>query len=548
MVMRVSTEDDALPRIVPAGTRMPGAADAGAAIALGAVATLAAALAFVPIGAGNDQALFVYYAQRLLAGALPYLELWDNKNPGIFGFYAGAVGVFGPGWEGVRLACAVWLGLGAAMLALLGRTAAPGTRAAWIAVALAIGLTLLRADYKRIGQVEALAPVPLAALLWLCAIEPARDGARRLRWIAAGVAVGVVAALKLVLAPVAAAVMAVALAWRLGRREFGLGDAAAAIGLSLVGFVAVWAPILAYVAASGGFAEFRWTTLDYPRRALLEVEGQKPQRLLASLKWLAVTTAAMWPAAALCLLRLRGRWRGVDGLVAAACIAWLVVGLAMIATQRFSWWDTHMDLLIWPVALLAALGIVSRPVAVRIPGAVVGSDRLRVAVGVFAALGIALHAGRLARDAATDPDWPRPRAELAALGTAREVAARADAPCGTVYAIGDQAGVERATGLAQALPTHGLWFGAFLPAQAARLPGELAAARPDLVYLDRDERADFARRQPEVGAAIDGWLSEGYREVASDALGGVWWQRRTAPGDAAACPRAARFTIPSASR
>jgi hypothetical protein len=513
------------------------------ALTVAVVTAALAVLALWPVGAGNDQALFVHYARLIRDGATLYLDVWDNKQPGIFMWYAAAGALFGDGWPGARLAYALWLGAGAAVASAICRIAAPRSNAWLIAPVLTVGIALLRTDAERPAQVESLMGLPLSALLLLCLVEPATPAARRWRWIAAGALTGTVAAFKLVLAPVAATIIATGLLWRLARGDITLRRAFAAIGLTLVGFACVGVPILAGFQHRGALPEFLWTMFGYSSLALQQVEMQKPAMLVGALRWLAVTAGLLVPAAALYAWRtLRRRRAGPGTLVTAACIGWVVVGFGMIVLQRFSWWDTHMDLLAWPLGLLAALGI-ARPQA---PGYAMRTDRgLSRLVLALAAFAVLFHAVRFGMTLAGDADWPKPRVEIEALATARQVAAAADAPCGTVYAIGDQAGVERATGLRQALPTHGLWFGAFLPAQAQRLPGELQAARPDLVYFDGNERRDFLRRFPAQAAAIDAWLERDYARRARDGFDGQWWQRRLGPDDAATCPPPARFTIPA---
>jgi hypothetical protein len=157
---------------------------------------------------------------------------------------------------------------------------------------------------------------------------------------------------------------------------------------------------------------------------------------------------------------------------------------------------------------------------------------------------MAVHGARFLQAASGSPDWPRPAIEREALETAHTVMAASITPCGTIYAIGDQAGVERETGLRQAIATHGLWFGAFLPSQVRRLPAELESARPDLVYLDGAERRDFAAGYPAQALEIERWLARDYTPDAVDALQGQWWQRRRSPQDATDCPMAQRFAIP----
>lgn len=522
-------------RLAAAGWR-----DALTACAVALLTALAAAALLAPIPAGNDQALFVHYGELIRHGAALYGDYWDNKQPGIFGFYALAGALFGDGWPAARLLYALWLGAAAGVTTLVARRVAPDT-ATWMLVPLlTVGVAMLRTTIGRPAQVESLTALPLAVLLWAIVAEPRSGSGRMLRWVAAGTATGVVASLKLVLAPVAAVLIAVGLGWRLLRRDLTPRAAIVAGAITLAGFALVWLPILGWIAAMGTLAEFRWTMLDYPRLALAHVDPQDPARVVWALRWLAVSVALMVPAGALYAWRALRDPRSREALASAACIAWVVVGLIMFATQRFSWWDTHMDLVTWPFGLLAALGVGAWLKPVSTPGAWRGVAALAVA-GV--ALNVVVHAGRLAHERISDPDWPDARATRDALSLARDLPRRVTAPCGTVFAIGDAAGVERATGLRQALPTHGLWFGAFLPEQTRRLPAELVEARPDLLYVDHDEGRRIAARHPEQSLAIDAWLASSYRPLVDDALGGRWYQRRVEPGEPA-CPAPTRFRIP----
>ncbi len=543
--MKRVVDPDAGGTIGAAPARTSVARDAVAALSVAVVVAVLSAIALSPVPAGNDQALFVYYAERLRAGAMLYTDVWDNKQPGIFGFYALAGALFGGDWPAARLLFAIWLGAGAGMLAWIARLVAPGTAAWLLAPVLTAGLTLLRMSVDRPAQVESLTGLPLAALLLLAVAEPAGRLGRALRWLAVGALTGCVALLKLVLAPVPAAIVACALGWRLARRDLDLRASIGAGMLTLVGFAVVWTPVLVWVVVNEAWAEFRWTMLDYPRLALVQVEMQDPVRIVGALRFLAITIGLMLPAAAWYSWRALREPRSMAALATLSCIAWVLVGLLMFLTQRFSWWDTHMDLVTWPVGLLAALGV---PALARtfMRGRVPLRWTAAALLGAVA-LNLAMHGGRFAYKVAADPEWPGPSIERDAIVLAREVAATAQAPCGTVYAIGDQAGVERATGLRQAIATHGLWFGAFLPAQADRLPGELKAARPDLVYYDGMERLDFARKFPRAAAALDAWLASDYVPLREDAIGGRWWQRRVAPDDATSCPPAPRFTVPAAS-
>ena len=544
-------------------------ADWRASATVGLAASLLALLALWPIGPGNDQALFVYYARAMRDGATLYADLWDNKPPGIFAFYVGAAALFGEGWGAVRLAFALWLGLGAGAIAALCRVVAPGRMVWLLAPALTVGLALLRLDTERPAQVESLLPTLLAILMLLIVLEPASSVARSLRWIGAGLLVGMVAAFKPVLVPVALSLCAAGLGWRMVRGELSMRTGMLTVGLGIGGAALALLPIAVWVERHLVIREFLWTMLRYPQLALIEVPMQQPAMLVAALRWLAVSCGLLLPAAALFAWRAQtgegfgqaseeglsdggseggtesnsARRPSVAALVAMMSIAWLVSGLAMILMQRFSWWDTHMDLVVWPIGLMAAFGIDLKPSRNRSRPTVwlrAGQLASLLAVGAMV-----VHGARFLQAAGRSSDWPRPAIEREALETAHTVVAASLTPCGTVYAIGDQAGVERETGLRQAIATHGLWFGAFLPSQVRRLPAELAAASPDLVYVDGAERRDLATRYPAQALAIDDWLARDYLPGAIDALQGQWWQRRITPQAMTACPVARRFTIPA---
>lgn len=58
---------------------------------------------------GRDQATYCYIGQRLLEGKRLYLDLWDNKPPGIFYFYALIVKIFGTAMWSVGVVDILWL-------------------------------------------------------------------------------------------------------------------------------------------------------------------------------------------------------------------------------------------------------------------------------------------------------------------------------------------------------------------------------------------------------------------------------------------------------
>lgn len=524
-------------RRAPAGwTRRFAATSAGRWALAFAVALMLVpiALAFRP---GTDQILFLDYAAEMLGGARLYVDLWDNKQPGVFALYAAMQALFGLGWSNVLTGYAAWMCAAAATAALACRLAVP-TGPAWLlAVPFTLGVTWLRGNHDQIAQIEEWVALPLAAILLLAARGEAPGEPARLRWLAIGVLAGVVSLLKLVLAPVAVAIAAAAVVPRRQAEGLAAPRLLVALAWAAAGVALAWSPALAWFAATGAWDAFWWTTFDYPRLAVGATERAPLHRLGASFVWLAKATVPLLPAIALALLAAWRAPRTPLACVVAGALAWWVAGVVMIVAQKFSWWAYHMPLLIWPMGVLAAIGC-----ALPWSGPRVARRATRAACAI-AVSGLTLYGLHLGWKWTRGEDWPYPRRDQSVMDTAREVARTATLVCGTSVAIGDQNGLQNATGLKRAMSTNAVFWGAFLPEQNRRLPDELQAARPDLVFMDADQRNDLERFHPEVLARIEAWLARDYVPRTTDALQGRWWERAPAARDVP-CPARAPFVIP----
>ena len=509
------------------------------------LASAAMTLLVWPIGAalGSDQALFMAMAEAIRSGATLYVDVWDNKQPGIFWLYAIAGELFGDGWTGLRVLYSLWLATAATLLSAALLVALPGSRAWLIGPVFSLGVTVLRTSVDKVGQVEELIALPVSSIVLGC-VWPDRGGRPGVfKWLGIGLATAVLASFKLVLTPIAAAIIATTLLLRLRGREITMRHAALALSLSLVGFAIGAAVVLGYFAARDASSAFLWTNFAYPGLALAHVEQNSLARLVTSFGWLLKSTGPLLPAAALGVWVSFRSARTPAGLLAAMSIAWLVSALVMIVAQKFSWWTYHMVMPVWPIGLLAAIGLTATL------GARSGAGLFRPArvLALVAAVWMLVLVGSYVRKGNSDPDWPLTSEESSARRTVQKVVSEAVLSCRTVYAIGDNAGLQYVTGLRQAIPTHGIFWGAFLPQQADRLPDELRAARPDLVYVDADQRKLFERRYPQALRELDGWLSANYLQRDTDSFGGTWFQRGQplAPAD---CPAPRRFVIPTGGR
>ncbi len=498
-------------------------------------------LLFVPIAfqlrLNTDQLLFLDYAGELLSGARLYIDVWDNKQPGIFILYAAMEALFGVNWTHMVAGYAFWMCSAAATIAMVARAAVPAGWAWLLAVPFTLGVTWLRSSSDQIAQIEEWVALPLSAILLLALRSEPAGAPIRLRWAVIGALAAGVAMLKLVLAPVALLIVVTLTLARFRTERLPVRHVAVALGWAIAGFLIACVPVLAWLALRGSWDAFWWTTFEYPGLALVGAERAPISRLVSSLGWLAKATLPLAPAVALALLAAWREPRARLARVVAGALAWMLGGFLMIVTQKFSWWPYHMSLLVWPIGLLAAIGC-----AVTLPKANFRFRLPRLVLAICAS-GLALQGALLVSKWTRTEDWPYPARIQAAIDTAHEVVRTATIVCGTSVTIGDQNGLQSATGLKRAMSTNGVFWGAFLPEQVRRLPDELSAARPDLVFMDADQREDFARRFPDVLKRIEDWLAADYRSRTTDALNGRWWERAASARDVA-CPERAPFAIP----
>jgi hypothetical protein len=212
---------------------------------------------------GNDQNIYMYVADRVRAGEVPYLDAWDQKPPAIFAVYAGLRSVW-PRPSAVALADTVAAGLTAWALVRLGGRIGGGSLGRLAAATFLLfghpSLARLSGVYIR-GQCETfIALATTAALLAIWSVD-------RSRWrlVASGVCLGLAFWLKY--NAIAYALPAVA-AVLVGPRA---APASARVRLEellwvATGFLAVATLTLSYFAAHGALGALRLATLDYNLR------------------------------------------------------------------------------------------------------------------------------------------------------------------------------------------------------------------------------------------------------------------------------------------
>lgn len=503
---------------------------------------------------GFDSAAFSYVAQVLQSGGNLYRDVWDNKQPGIFWFYQVIGQLLGNDWHSLFVGASIWTATTALLASYVILYALPKERWAPFSPLLVVAILATRAETEHIGQIESLVALPLMGI-GLCALRLQTQAAKpsdgpQAPWrqyfvpgLVAGALTSMVMSFKLVLAPLAALLFFVTIAPSVAKRHWRSRQLLASVAGFALGIFAVDAAVVGYFIQHESLGEFWWTTFRYPLAALRQAPLAPPERLLGGLRWFAIAASPLLPLALVAVLQGRRLFSGLTGAAALFALTWLGAGFALILAQKFSWWTYHFEMLLWPLGLLAAAGIA------RIGELLRSAGRLRIAlflprlIVASVAIFLTIQSVHAVRKRSL-PEWPISSDLRSAIAGASDLVRlfgwdSVATACGTGYVIGDPR-LLLASGLKQAIPTPGMsWWGAFLPAQLRQLPAQLARAMPDYVYISAEFQAQFARDLPELGQ----WLDDAYRQLRSDATGGIWWQRHTRDS-ATSCPRRQVFTVP----
>ena len=315
----------------------------------------------------GDQALFAVVAQEMSRGAVLYRDYWDITNPGVFWFYQLAGSLFGFTEEGVRLFEWLWVTALVLAVAEATRRAYGGDRLPLSAV-LFVGVPYYLAGYANtsaLTKTEGLVGLPIFLAVWLSS-QAVKGGGRVVPLLAmAGLAGGVVALFKVMLAGLLGVVwlyLAIEFVRGRGRRVKSLLTFAAglALGLSIA-----LGPAAGYFATHGQLGEAARTLFVMPPRFLAEGERAGIDRLAESTRWFLGQYAPVVAAAVLATACRLGDRR--DPVVIALGLA-LVASLGVLLAQRLSWWSYHFVLPGTLAGTLAAYGwpTVSRAVVNRL--------------------------------------------------------------------------------------------------------------------------------------------------------------------------------------
>lgn len=318
----------------------------------------------------RDEGEYAYTAQRWIAGDVPYRDVFDQKPPGIFAFYAAAFAIGGESPAAVRWAAQVWVAAGLAALAALGaRLFSPAT-----GIAAALAGLVLTADPSWLGNAvntEQIATTPIALAALLAYAERSRNS------LARSVAIGALGAAALLLKPVTAPIVAFLVATSLVRAPRPAAHAVAHAAAIAAGIAALLVPTWLYFAARGAGAAFLdavvWNNLAYAGETKL---AAYPTYFALEFGPSLVPLGPLYAAAIAAPLALLGSDASSRRRLAWVA-AWLAVSLVAVAAGGY-FRQHYFALAMPPLALLAAAGL----------DALVRAFGLRRSLAPLAALGL----------------------------------------------------------------------------------------------------------------------------------------------------------------
>jgi hypothetical protein len=340
------------------------------------LATAACALAFgvrlvllaQPIG--GDPGIYAYVGSRILAGELPYRDLFEQKPPGVLYTYAAAFALFGRSMTAVQIADLIaWL----ATIAAVGALAQAARRDRAVTV-LAITLAAvfinptLQSSFKQAGQTETFLAV-WATLAAAIALRPGYSPA-----VLAGLCVGV-ASLYKYNAAIYLIVAGVALAVRERR-----------LPALLLGFSAPLVAVVMYFWLRGGAVDLYEATVRYNVEYTAGTYGSVGEFLgrTAIVTWRFATMNFLWTAGGAGTLLLAWQWMRGDRRAVVPAMLVVAAYLAILANAKF-----YPQYFLQILPALAVTGACALVAAWR-----VGYGRARTAVRIALVILVAVHVAR----------------------------------------------------------------------------------------------------------------------------------------------------------
>lgn len=303
---------------------------------------------------GPDQASMFTGAISLNDGGALYLDYWDNKQPGLFWFYALAGWMFGYTEFGIHLFELIWLLSLCLLLVWFLRRVLNIKLLATLAPIACVATYYASATEFELAQLEILVSFPIMFGI-VCLIKA--DSATKncaLLWFLSGLCAGVLISFKLILGAIFIGLWAwsIWVDWRSGatwKQMLYFRILPAFLGAGLVILC-----LMFWFYHQGTLSQFIWTSFVYPPLALQSSPAASYTRIFTALVFFAEFTLIWLPFAGYSMFKfVWGKKSKFTGLV----MVWLSISVVLFLIQNFSWWHYHTLLFFVPFGLLGVIGL-----------------------------------------------------------------------------------------------------------------------------------------------------------------------------------------------
>lgn len=302
------------------------------------LAYVALALALRAATFGNpvvhaDEQLYLLFADRMLQGDLPFVDIWDRKPLGLFLLYAAILAAFGPGLVGYQLVACLFAAATTFMIQRLARRIASPKASVLAGVSY---LALLGIFDLGGGQAPVFYNLAMIGAAWLLVrqIETRDPDRLLLRGSLAMALIGLAAQVKYTagLEGIAFGLLLMAIA----RQQKVSPEGIAAMAALWIACAAVpTLLVLGYYAWLGHGAAF----IDANFLSIFRRQGFGQSTYPELFKNL-VVLASFWAAAGICAMQQR-TGRGGLGAITAERFPYLWLGAALLAFLGFGTWYNH---------------------------------------------------------------------------------------------------------------------------------------------------------------------------------------------------------------
>ena len=478
----------------------------------------------------SDQVVVLSGAKTIAEGGTLYVDFWDNKMPGLFWFYHVAGMWFGYTEFGIHLLDLVWmLAFSIALMASLRNYLLDPWMSAMAPVVI-VGTYYVAVDPFHLTQLEGLIGFPIFLSAWYASCMSTSGNASKFSFFLSGLFAGVTVVFKLVFAPLLVVLWAIASLHAFFEYR---------ISLRLI-IVNIWLPVtfgvtivLGIVATKfwfdGALWELYWTAFEYPPAAL-EASPPAPYLRLFRSSLFFISFFLVW--ALFIVLACAEWWYSDRNLLTSLMIGWLVVGIALILIQRFSWWPYHFLALFTPAGILGVRGVcvlprallsrglIDKPLAVIIalalfcPAVFAQAPSAALKLNIYLEIFVEKKGDGEGLRRAVSPEYAHIERNVQFLfsDTARP---------GKIYVLGDPL-FYHLSGRRPALPIIGWPWDYYLQAQWAHLPRQLKIALPPYIYVSKKGKKMIEIRQ----AGVSEFINEQYVPFTGDSEG-TWYQVRS---------------------